>query len=95
MFGLALEVFYPFLCIAPLVIINKIVIDLQLELHLYIEQCLGGTLVRLHVIYYGDSPKPTLARGRYGDKESVTKCLKYLATAGHGRFHRYTLSGLV
>ena len=66
---------------------------LQVELHSYIEQCLGGTPVRLHVTYYGDSPTPTLAHGRYGDKESVTRCLKYLATAGHGRFHRYTLSG--
>ena len=65
----------------------------QVELHSYAEQCLGGAAVRLHVMYYGDSPTPTLANGRYGDKESVTRCLRYLATAGHGRFHRYTLSG--
>ena len=66
-----------------------------MELHSYIEQCLGGAAVRLHVTYYGGSPTPTLAHGRYGDKESVTKCLRYLATAGHGRFHRYSLSGRV
>lgn len=68
-------------------------LTVQVELHSYAEQCLGGAAIRLHVTYYGDSPTPTLANGRYGDKGSVTRCLRYLATAGHGRFHRYTLSG--
>ena len=49
----------------------------------------------LHITYYGDSPMPTLAHGHYGDKETITRCPRYLATAGHGRFHRYSLSGRV
>ncbi|XP_065899947.1 von Willebrand factor A domain-containing protein 3A-like isoform X2 [Dysidea avara] len=63
------------------------------ELHSYVEQCIGGTHVRLHITFYGDSPTPTLAYGRYGDEDTVARCLQHLSTAGHGRYHRYCLSG--
>ena len=65
----------------------------QCELHSYVEQCIGGTHVRLHITFYGDSPTPTLAYGRYGDEDTVARCLQHLSTAGHGRYHRYCLSG--
>ena len=65
----------------------------QHELHSYIEQCVAGAYVRLHVTFYGDSPTPTLAYGRYGDEDTVSKCLQHLSTAGHSRYHRYCLSG--
>jgi len=65
----------------------------QCELHSYVEQCIGGMHIRLHVTFYGGSPTPTLAYGRYGDEDTVTRCLQHLSTAGHGRYHRYCLSG--